>query len=148
MKIPDWCDLESHLKTEQYFFETLPSTSKKLIVVSLSKNFVDSILFCRKICGRMVLPNSQKESDELSSIAKRYEKNFPIRYSDADREGNWGDFDNGATVNFRNWASGQPREYDSYAGYLDFAYFSSDGKMYATSRGAHGSVICELSQES
>ena len=147
MKTSDWCDLESHLKPEQYFFETLPSTSKKLIVISLGKNFHDALFLCRKIGGRMVLPNTQTESNELGSISRRYHKSFGIRFSDVDREGYWRDFDNGATANFRNWASGQPSTGSSS---YDFAWFSDyDGKMYAASRSTtYGNVICELSQES
>ena len=140
-----WCDLESHL-TEQYFFETLPSTSKKLILYSVNKNFLDSLFFCRKICGRMVLPSNQKESDELNSIAKRFRKYFWIRYSDVEREGHWRDFDNDAIVNFRNWGSGQPRNYNSD---YDFAVmYGSDGKLYDVTRSDTYNVVCELPQES
>ena len=140
MKTSDWCDLESHLKPEQYFFETLPSTSKKLIIISLSKNFHDSLFLCRKICGRMVLPSNQNESNELSSISRRYFKHFWIRFSDVDREGYWRDFDSNAAVNFRNWGSGEP--HSSY----DFAYMDyGKGKLYARPyTGGYGNVVCEL----
>ena len=139
MKTSDWCDLESHLKPEQYFFETLPSTSKKLIVIYLGKNFRDALFLCRRICGRMVLPNSQTESNELASISRRYLKSFWIRFSDVDREGYWRDFDNNAAVHFSNWASGEP--HSSY----DFAYISgSKGKLYARSYSNTNYVVCEL----
>ena len=139
-----WCDLESHLKNEQYFFETLPSTSKKLIVISSKINFHDALFLCRKICGRMVLPNSQEESDELSSVAKRYIKKFWIRFSDADKEGDWRDFDNNAAVNFSNWESSQPNEGTSG----NFAYMYLTGELYDVNWNNSYNVVCELPYES
>ena len=69
-----------------------------------------SRFLCAGICGRMFLPSSQKENDEVSSILRRNGviKSAWIRISDVDNKGIWRDIENNASVIFTNWASGHP----------------------------------------
>ena len=149
---PGWCYLdrfyqETKSKKYTYFFETLPSTKKHIIVIecpSNTKNFSQSIFLCSSLCGRMFLPSSQKENDEIVSILGRNNmpNNFWIRFSDAGREGSWRDIENNAVVNYTNWNSGQPSSSKST---YDYTYmYQSSGKWWSTSDQSFSAVICEL----
>ena len=151
-KYNGWCDLEAHLSHDDYqrhFFEILPSTSKKIIAIrhpstSIGQSFHETFFFCKKICGKMVLPASQKESDELSTISKKYLMHFWIRFSDADKEGQWRDFGNNSVVNFTNWEIKQPAS-EAH----DFAYMNHyhDGKLTSSYKSNQyiSAIVCELS---
>ena len=149
---PGWCYLdrfyqETKSKKYTYFFETLPSTKKNIIVIecpSSQKTFSQSIFLCSSLCGRMFLPSSQKENDEIVSILGRNNmlNSFWIRFSDAGREGSWRDIENNAIVNYTNWNSGQPSSSKST---YDYTYmYQSSGKWRSTSDQSFSAVICEL----
>ena len=146
-----WCYLdkfymEAKTKKFTYFFEKLPSTSKNIGVIELpsGKNYFDTLFLCTSVCGRMFLPSSQKENDEIVSILGRNNmlNSFWIRFSDAGREGSWRDIENNAIVNYTNWNSGQPSSSKST---YDYTYmYQSSGKWRSTSDQSFSAVICEL----
>ena len=148
---PGWCYLdrfyqETKSKKYTYFFETLPSTKKNIIVIecpSSSKTFTQSIFLCSSLCGRMLLPSSKSENDEVFSILGRnnVKSNFWIRFSDAGKEESWRDIENNAVVNFTNWKSNQPSASKDF----DYATFDlSLGKWYSNPDTSRSVVVCEL----
>ena len=149
---PGWCYLDkfysdSKSKKYNYFFETLPSTSKNILVIELStgKNYYDTLFFCMRFCGRMFLPTSQKENDELFSIWGRRgvsSKEAWIRISDEGKENIWRDVGNKALVNFTNWNSGQPN--GAHDTDEDYVRISNGGKWWDSTSSPKSTVVCEL----
>ena len=151
---PGWCYLdkfykEAKLKKYTYFFEKIPSTSKNIIVIeslTYSKKLSETLFLCTSICGRMLLPISQKENDEVFSILGRIGVSSLyawIRISDVGKEGIWRDIENDAMVNFTNWHSGHPSSSKSN---YDYASMDSVGKWYAHTEENYKrtTIICEL----
>ena len=152
---PGWCYLdkfylEAKAKKYTYFFEKVPSTSKHIIVIESSegKKFTETLFLCSSICGRMFLPTSKKENDEIFSIlgennVKSTIRSAWIRISDEGTEGTWKDAENKMLVNFTNWASGQPNgKADSTE---DYGMMITDGKWADTVPSTiRYLIICEL----
>ena len=148
-----WCYLdkfykEAKLKKYTYFFEKVPSTSKNIIVIESpsGKKHSESLFLCASICGRMLLPVSEKENDEVfSMLGTNGVTSFHafIRISDAGKEGVWRDVEHKAFVNYTNWSSGKPSSSQSS---YDYASLNSNGKWYAHSESdTRRTIICELS---
>lgn len=149
---PGWCFLdvfytEAKLKKYTYFFDELPSTSKNIFVIeslSTHKKPSEALVLCTHVCGRLFLPTSQKETDEVTSILARNHIANPrawIRISDAGKKGIWRDIENKAKLNFTNWNSGEPASNQDY----QYAYIYTNGKW--TARGESTkfpTIICEL----
>ena len=150
---PGWCYLDkfyldAKLKKYTYFFEKLPSTSKHVIVIesSTTKKFSETLFLCGSICGRMFLPTSKKENDEVYSILGRNgvsSKSAWLRVSDEGKENIWRDVESKVLVNFTNWNSGQPNgASDSDE---DYVTISTDGKWWDSKPSStQKTIICEL----
>ena len=148
----DWCYLdkfylEAKLKKYTYFFTKVPSTSKNIIVIesSTGKKYSETLFLCTTICGRMFLPTSKKENDDVYSILGRIgvsSKSAWLRISDEGKEGSWRDVENNTLVNFTNWYSGQPNgKRDSNE---DYAKLDTDGKWWDTTPTTSSTIVCEL----
>ena len=134
----DWCNLERNLESDLFILEKLVSTSKKIIFVDRYKGFFDTLFFCKSICGRMFIPISQNENDEVHSIMKRNGAwDFFIRLTDSNKEGIWRDPETDEIANFTNWG------YDESMSESYVLFSKKDGKWYETSDSS-SMVVCEL----
>lgn len=114
--------------------------------LSKAKKFSETLFLCTSICGRTLLPISQKENDEVFSILGRIGVSSLyawLRISDVGTEGIWRDIENDALVNFTNWYTGHPS--GSKSNY-DYASMNTYGKWYAHPEESYtrSTIICEL----
>ena len=91
------------------------SSGKKIILITRKVNFYTAVRACKAIDGKIMLPVSSSENQEINSFLFKELGNRSyawLRLSDSDSEGNWYDtFDNRRWTGYTNWYDNEPNNH-------------------------------------
>ena len=101
----DWCNLDSYEIAVQ---QRLNSSKDIIVVAKICKNtYKKAKSVCENICGRVYLPSTLKENDEVELVFLRHLNNFGLglwlRMTYDETAGTWYDPDNKEDLTFLNF---------------------------------------------
>ena len=105
---PNWID---NIIADVNFQQTTLQSSKKIVLIKRKVNFNAAMRICQSIEGKVVLPVTVKETQEILNFILKHvgEKGAWLRISDEYKEGTWKDtFDPTEVVGFTHWFGSEP----------------------------------------
>lgn len=143
LKKPHWNI--NYLKKQNLQYETTTlTTDKKVLLVKSYADIYTAKRVCDGVCGTVFLPESFAENQEAAEFLLMQAYRYAwIRASDRNEEGVWKDFETLEDLEFTNWRSGQPDDYDERE---DYALLDKGDGDWADVRYGRGgvSILCEL----
>ena len=150
LPIPEWMDTIMH--DNVMIAQTLTS-GKKIILITRKVNFKTAVRACKAIDGKIMLPVSSSENQEINKLLLKELGNSPsawLRISDSDNEGNWYDtFDNRRWPGYTNWYYNEPNNHsglEHYAATYANLWKETNGKKSWNDVKGQDSfyIVCEL----
>ena len=139
-----WNYLDSNLSNVVFKEKTLRS-SKKIILVKKKVFFNAAVQVCQSICGKVMLPVSSKENQEIAQfiVDNVGRTGAWIRISDITQEGIWRDtYDQSKWVGFTHWITNEPNNShkNEHNAVINTAYWDTCGIFWNTCSGSWNDV--------
>ena len=147
--MPNWID--SIIADVNITQKTLQS-SKRIVLIKRKVNFYTAMRICQTIDGKIVLPVSSKENQEVIEFVKGNigDTGFWLRISDEYEEGTWKDtLDQSELDGFTHWVGGEPNNSGGveHYGMVHTVYWKNTNGAgswndYSGSKALH--ILCEF----